>query len=549
MPRVKSAHHNEVKCLPFDPETPFERRVALYSRLSDDDEESVSHDVQDDDGLEWCRQHNMVPVKIYRDWRTGTDPNRIAWRRMFEDAHKGEHSGVVFYDHTRFHRGLYGAYPVALFHRELPTYRFAATAGPYDIDQVALLGYMSGQEIENTRRRSMSQRAERTRRGQWVAGKKPYWLEREPKTRLPYVVAERAGYVLEALDRYARGERLGTIAQWLTASAPPAPGRTDMWTTARVRGVFRNPALWGRLDYGRVKVETERRNGEVFVTGRSVNPDAIPLAVPPLIHATDLERAECMATGGCERDAHITGGALNVLIASNNLNHSGRVGRTVHPLRRRVVCACGWRMGFRAKTYKAIVRDYGYLMCVRQHQRGISVAADVPDCPNDGISTRTLWPAVRALFVAAVHQPDAVIAAVEADILSAAAQEARTAAEDAAILADATLALEELLAREETLYTDWRGGDISKGVYDRQRSLIAHKRMEYEETKRRVLDRRRILETAASATQSLRVGLAEAAELPLDELTWEHWTGLFERLVQDVVLDVEGAPSLRWRRS
>lgn len=549
MPRVKSAHHHEVTLLPFDPETPFERRVALYSRLSDDDEESVSHDVQDNDGLAWCRQHNLVPVKIYRDWRTGQDPNRIAWRRMFEDAHKGEHSGVVFYDHTRFHRGVHGAYPAALFHRELPSYRFTATAGVYDIEQVALLAFMSGQEIENTRRRSMSQRAERTRRGQWMAGKKPYWLEREPKTRLAYVVAERAAYVLEAIDRYTLGERLGTIAQWLTKNAPAAPGRTSMWTTARVRNMFRNTALWGRLDYGRVKVETERRNGEVFVIGRSVNPEAIPLTVPPLIHATDLERAECVALGGCDRDAHITGAALDTLITSNNVNHSGRVGRTVHPLRRRVVCACGWRMGFRAKTYKSTVRDYGYLQCTRQHQRGITISADVPDCPNEGIGTRTLWPAVRDLFMAAVRQPDAVIAAVEADILSAAAQEARTAAEDAAILAEATAALAGLLEREETLYTDWRGGDISKAVYDRQRSLIAHKRLEHEEAKRRVLDRRRILETAAAATGALREGLAEAAELPLDDLSWEHWTGLFERLVQDVVLDAAGTPSLRWRRS
>lgn len=549
MPRLKKTHRFKIESLEFDPETPFERRRAVYSRLSDDDDDSVSHDVQDQASYDWCRQHDLVPVKVYRDWRTGLDPKRMAWQQMFEDAHKGEHAGVVFYDHTRFHRGLQGAYPVVLFHQELPTYQFNATHGPYDIDQVAIWSYMSGQELETTRRRSMSQRAERTRRGQWVAGKKPYWLERDPKTRIAHVMPERAHYVLGAIDRYARGERMLSIAQWLQANAPQAPGRTARWTSARVRQMFRNPALWGRLDYARFKVETERRNGEMFVVGRTDNPDAIPLEVPPLIHATDLERTECLATGGCERDGHITGAALDALITSNNLNYAGRIGRTVHPLRRRVVCADGWRMGFRAKTYKTKVYDYGYMLCTRERQRGKSVAADVPDCPNDGIGTRTLWPIVRDLFVDAVKHPDEVIAAVEADILRQAAQEARTASEDASVLETATLALQVLVEREETLYVDWRAGDISKAVYDRQRSLIAHQRLEHEEAKRQVLDRRRIVQTAQVATAALREGLASAAELPFDELSWEHWTGLFERLVQDVVLAPDGTPTLRWRRS
>ena len=119
---------------------------------------------------------------------------------------------------------------------------------------------------------------------------------------------ERSAFVLEAIRRYAAGERLGLIAAWLTAEAPHAPGRqTQTWTMARVRNMLRHPALWGRLDFSRFKIETERRNGEVFQVARRDNPEAVPRTCPPLIHATDLERAECLAQDGCDGDWYPTG--------------------------------------------------------------------------------------------------------------------------------------------------------------------------------------------------------------------------------------------------
>ena len=550
MPRLKKPHRSEVINLPFDPGTPYAQRRAIYSRLSDDDINSVSHDVQEQDAIAWATRQNLTIVKIYRDWRTGFDANRRAYRKLFADAHKGEHTGVLVWDDTRFHRGIAGAWPAVEFHRELPTYRIDGVSKPYDIENVGIWAQMSGNEAQNTRRRSITQRRERASRGQWVAGKRPYWLERDAERR-PYIVPERAEYVLEAIRRYAAGVRLGLIAQWLTAEAPHAPKRqTQTWTMDRVREMFRHPALWGRLDFSRFKIETERRNGEVFQVKRTDNPEAVPMTCPPLIHASDLERAECVALGGCERDAHTTGSHLDELIRANNLRAAGRPHELEHPLRKRTVCPCGWRMAFRQKRYKTRDADFGYLTCARTKQKGTSINHDYPDCPlKSGISTLRLWPVVRDMLIGSINNPDAVITAVESDILAAAASEARSAAEDAQTLEQAALAIEALELREETLYVDWKAGEIGKGVYDRQRAAIQNERLLHEEARRQVLDRQQILQTAAVTTATLRVALAEAGELPLAELTLAEWTGLVDRLVQDVTLNATGQPTLRWRQS
>src|SRR5947207_2378204 len=104
MPKTKRPHPHEVVYLPADdPATPLSRCLALYTRLSDDDADSVSHAHQEQVAREWADRHSYKIVAIYRDWRTGFDPNRRALGQFIEDAHSGKHGGVVVYDHYRFH--------------------------------------------------------------------------------------------------------------------------------------------------------------------------------------------------------------------------------------------------------------------------------------------------------------------------------------------------------------------------------------------------------------------------------------------------------------
>ncbi|HYW86439.1 MAG TPA: recombinase family protein, partial [Chloroflexota bacterium] len=547
---LKKPHRHEVIPVEHDPNVPLSQKRALYTRLSDDDPESVSHAQQELAERQYAAAHHLTITRIYRDWRTGFDPNRLAFKQLIDDAHTGEHGGVIFYDHTRFHRGVSGAFPVVNLHRELPTYQFeAASGGTYDVEHVAIWAWQSGQEADNTRRRTMSQRRHRAANGELMAGNKPYWIERDPKTRRPVVVPERAAVIIEAIDRYANGVPMRQVAEWVDAHAPLAHGRASRWSGSRLRQAFRNPALAGHLPYARNLKRTERRNGEVFITGLDPNPNAIPFVVPPLIHASELERAECRSAGGCGMDAHVAADTLDELMRGNNARAAGRPSTLPHPLRRRVVCPCGWRMPYRPNVLRGgRQQDYGYLTCQRTRMRGQMVVNDYPPCAVGRARTSVLWPRVRELIIAAVRDPEMVIRQVEADILQAAASEARSQAEDDAVLETANTALSDLDAAEDRLYQRWDSKEITQGVYERQTARLAQERRLYEEAKRQVLDRRRILQTASIATMKLRQKLEKAAALPFEKLTMGEWTELLETLVADVVLDGQAVPHLRWHR-
>src|SRR5262245_21848926 len=222
--------HEIVYTPPEDEEVPLGRSLALYTRLSDDDADSVSHAHQEQVARAWAAQHGYTIVATYRDWRTGFDPNRLALRKFIEDAHAGMHGGVVVYDHYRFHRGVTGAYPIVMLHNQLPGYAFHAASGPYDIDPIGIWAGISGLEAATTRRRSTEQRRYRASMGQLVSGKWPYWLERDPLSRHPVVVPERAAALLEAITKYANGTRIGSVVAWLNNNAPPG-GKARCWSS------------------------------------------------------------------------------------------------------------------------------------------------------------------------------------------------------------------------------------------------------------------------------------------------------------------------------
>src|SRR5262252_2092575 len=98
MPRSRKPHRHEVIYLPAADDVPLARQRAIYTRLSDDDPDSVSHAHQDDRAQDYARSHGYVVTAVYRDWRTGLDPDRLAFRQLVEDAHAGLHGGVIFYD-------------------------------------------------------------------------------------------------------------------------------------------------------------------------------------------------------------------------------------------------------------------------------------------------------------------------------------------------------------------------------------------------------------------------------------------------------------------
>ena len=570
MPRRKQPHRFEVIPVPFDPLTPFHLRRALYTRLSHEIGDEVSHSVQqltvqnafgisqelplpkgeDDEGMDKighrAADRGYVITAIYRDWRTGVDVNRLAMKQLIADAHAGKHAGVLFRDDDRLFRDL-GVMPWVVLWQELgKKYHFEAALGAFSIEDWAIHAHMSGREREKTRMRTMMGRRARAARGEAMHTKLPYWLERDPNGKGLRLSEERAEYMREAIRMYERGMLPAEIAAWLTEYAP-VWGESPVWSTARLRVALRSPAMWGSLDYGRHKLVEERRNGEVFVVARVKNPDAVPFKVPPLIHRTELERAQCRLTGGgCACDDLPSSDTLDEQIKANNVRTTGRPWKRAHPLRRRVVCACGWRMAYKPKWHGTVERQYGYLTCCRHAQRGQSVVRDLSPCPTPSLRSRALWPQVERQVVYAINHPDEILAAVQNELLASATGELRTPAQDAALLLEIERDLAELDAAENRLYKRYDKNEVSKAVYDGQTREIAAERQAKQESKRQILDREQILARAAAGLASLREGLIEAQGLDFAALSMEEWTTLFDRLVADVVLDPEARPSLSW---
>jgi DNA invertase Pin-like site-specific DNA recombinase len=573
VPRRRKPHHHEIRYLPIDPAVPFEQWRALYCRLSDDDERSVSIEHQIERGKTHAAAHNLTVVAIYVDWRTGLDPDRIALTRMIEDGHTGKHPGVIFYDHYRFHRGVMGAYPVVKLHSELPEYTFEATVGGYDVGQIGIWAGISGMELETTRRRSMEQRRTRAERGQWMAGMKPYWLERDPDSLAATIEPERAAAFLHALELYTEpnGSALAVCA-WLTEHAPPTlrRGAPQTWTSQRFRNLLRNPALWGDLPYGRGLDVKERRDGrQVIVKRKQDNPAAVAFTVPPLIHKNELDRVQCRVRGGCSMDRYPSGTELNDLISRRDGKLGGRPYDIHSPLGTiKVLCACGWKVRWQVRrltTRAGIERSYAYVSCAAQYANGRTTLSHtpcrMPSMPLDastqrpqggGMKSKTgaVWPRVREKLIAALSDPYQLAEEQRQMVLAEQGMTTRSLADEAERLETLDAELLGLDEREDQLYDDYRKKIVSKPVYERQTTRIASARREAEEFKRQILAQKLAADDAEEAATALLVALSELGAL-LDDLTPvtdDQWSRILPDLIDSISLDVSGEPTIHWRR-
>lgn len=554
----------EVRTLDVPSDIPFACLRALYCRLSDrnDDPDSVSIPEQIDAGTAYAARRNLIINVIYIDWRTGRDPDRVALNVLVEDAKNGRHPGVIFYDETRLHRELVGAFPVITLHHQKPDYLFESTDGDYDIEEVGQRSERAGKELRNTRRRSMEQRRKRTQRGQWVAGMKPYWLDRDRRTRQPVVAEDRKQAFLEALMIYAAptGSAKAAAAH-LSQNGPldPRLNASPDWTTQRFKNLLRNPYLWGDGSYARGQNVTERIEGRwaPVIRKRIANPHAVPFEVPALVHRNDLERTECQLRGGCEIDQYPTGEALDALIVSRDGKAGGRPYAIEHPLRHtNLVCACGWRVRWNVQ------KRYLYVMCAARVAKGRSALKHQPcgmqTMPVDdhggrrpqggGKQARTgaVWPKVRRALIEALNDPDALVEQQRQLVLAEQEVLAHTDAEEAELLAELDQVLQALDGQDDRAYRRLDDGEISKPVYDREVARIDNARRAAEAKKREILAQRLVVQRADVAGARLSMVLQKFDNVPL--YTDQEWSEILPDLVESIALDLDGNPTIHWRQ-
>jgi hypothetical protein len=104
-------------------------------------------------------------------------------------------------------------------------------------------------------------------------------------------------------------------------------------------------------------------------------------------------------------------------------------------------------------------------------------------------------------------------------------------------------------AAENRLYERWDARKITAAIYEGQLARLETQRRDAEQSKRQILDRRRVLQRVVRGTTVLREMLNAAQDLPLDMFSPGEWTTLFDALVADVLLDAQRRPTLRWRHT
>lgn len=206
-------------------------------------------------------------------------------------------------------------------------------------------------------------------------------------------------------------------------------------------------------------------------------------------------------------------------------------------------------MAYCANRHRGRELRTGTLKCGRTRARGNSLSNDYPACPTHNAAAAPIWEKTRAQFMAAVRDPDRVIREIETAILRESAGHALEIADEATALDALTTTLAEIDAAENRLYERWDEKRITAAIYDGQLARLEAQRRDAEQSKRRILDRQRILQRVARGTDVLREMLNAARDLPLDSFTPAEWTTLFDALVADVVLDTQRRPTLRWRHT
>jgi hypothetical protein len=159
-----------------------------------------------------------------------------------------------------------------------------------------------------------------------------------------------------------------------------------------------------------------------------------------------------------------------------------------------------------------------------------------------------VWPRVKERLIEALHDPAGLAEQQRQQVLAEQDIEARSLAEEAALLDELDYTLGELDQRENRLYDRYDKKEISKNVYDTQTARIASERRDTEERKRQLLAQQLIVQRAEQAAQDLGRALEELGEIDVASFSDDEWASVLPDLVEAVVLDLDGEPSIRWHR-
>jgi DNA invertase Pin-like site-specific DNA recombinase len=150
-----------------------------------------------------------------------------------------------------------------------------------DLLLLSVEGFKNQSESENTSIRSKTNRRAKAADGKWMGGRTPYGyqlLAEKDEAGEPLIFGGRpslylsphetnAVIVREIFNRYAAGQGINRIAEWLNQSGIPSPGG-KLWGPRPVTIVLDNPIYSGALVYGRHMDQSKEGAVKITAQGR-----------------------------------------------------------------------------------------------------------------------------------------------------------------------------------------------------------------------------------------------------------------------------------------
>lgn len=185
-------------------------RVAIYARFSSDNQRSESIDAQIRAMKAYCKQHNLVIVKIYIDEaKSATTDKRPAFQQMIADSNNHMFDILLVHKLDRFARNRYDS---AVYKRELKKNGVSVYSvlenldnSPESIMMEAVLEGMSEYYSQNLAREVMKGMKETALQCKHTGGKPPLGYDVDKETKRLVINEYEAETVRLIFDMYSQG--------------------------------------------------------------------------------------------------------------------------------------------------------------------------------------------------------------------------------------------------------------------------------------------------------------------------------------------------------
>lgn len=263
---------------------PKGNRCVIYVRVSTELQAGQASPVeQEEDCRKLAADFGLEVVYVYRDIEryrvggkmvepSGTRSDRPQFRKMMADADKGLYDVVIAWRQDRLYRGINAAALDIADRVKNEVFTVALVKDHYDPKTAMLMAWAAGIENEARRdRMAMGRRALIEQGKTW--GQPPYGYDTDPETKRVIFDPNEDWVVLGIFERFAQGETVHAIRDWLIASG--AQQRRNRVSTAK----------WSEYEWAPWTIREILRRDEYATGIRKIKADGqiFEQEIPPIV--------------------------------------------------------------------------------------------------------------------------------------------------------------------------------------------------------------------------------------------------------------------------